>query len=134
MALFFPAAVWLDNKALTDQGRSPVNKQREERSVVIELANGKRKRYIKAIKHKFGMSWSWLVDKEYDTIDGGLARQGMAQLIGESTEPHLLRFYDRNGGWEEYTVFVNSYSETLTKRDPMSGTHFWEVSIELEEQ
>lgn len=132
--LFFPAGIWLDNEALTDQGRSPIVVGRDERSVGLELASGKRKRYIKAIKHKFGMSWSWLPDSQYDTIDGGLARTKIKELIGESRTTHTLRFFDRNGGHEEFTVFVNSYQETLVRRDPHSGTHFWEVTIELEEQ
>jgi hypothetical protein len=134
MSLFFPAAIWIDNNALTDQGRAPVAVGRDERSVINELATGKRKRYVKAIKHTFSMSWEWLPDDEFDTIDGGWARKKMREFIGDSPYTHTLRFYDRNAGWKEYTVFVNSYSEELVRRDPHTGTHFWSVSIEFEEQ
>lgn len=133
-ALFFPAAIWLDNNALTDQGRMPVDVSREERSTEVQLANGKKMKYVMAVKHTFSMSWSWLPDSEYDTIDGGHARQKISDLLGDSSTTHTLRFYDRNGDWKEYTVFVNSYSESLTRRDPHTGTHFWEVSIEFGEQ
>lgn len=132
-ALFFPAAIEVDSFSLTDQGRSPITMTRDERSVVVELANGTRKRYIKAIKHTFSMSWTWLPDSGDDTIDGGIARQKMWQLLGESEDIHTVRFYDRNAGWQEYYCFVNSYVEVLMRRDPASGTHFWEVTLELEE-
>lgn len=132
--LFFPAAIWIDNYALTDQGRAPVQIQRDERSVTIELSSGKRKRYIKAIKHKFTLSWVWLPDSESDTIDGGWARTKLAANIRESSDTHVMRLWDRSGGNDEFTVFVNSYQETLIRRDPATGVHFWEVQIELEEQ
>jgi len=131
--LFFPAAIEIDSHPVTDQGRSPITVTRDERSVIVELANGDRKRYIKAVKHQFAMSWTWLPDKSIETIDGGIARQEIQNLVGTSGEVHTLRFYDRNAGWMEYLVFVNTYSEILLRRDAASGTHFWEVTIELEE-
>jgi hypothetical protein len=134
MALFFPAAIWIDGNPLTDQGREPVSINRDERMVALELASGKRKRYVKAVKNTFGMNWDWLPDDEFDTIDGGWARQKMKQFIGESPDVHTLRFYDRNAGWQEYVVFTNGYSEELIRRDPHTGTHFWKVSIDFEEQ
>ena len=132
--LFFPAAIEIDGLPLTDQGRGPVDKSREEKSIPVELADGSTKKYIKAIKHNFSMSWSWLPDDNDQTIDGGMARKKMTQIIGESEETHLLRFYDRNGGYVEYTVWVDSYSETLTRRDAVSGLHFWDVSVGFKEQ
>ena len=132
--LFFPAAIWWDNYPLTDQGREPVQVQRDERSVGIELASGKRKRYIKAIKKKFSLSWSWLPDEASDTIDGGYARRDIQNLIGETGDTHTITYWDRNGGHTNYTCFVNSYQETLIRRDPTTGIHFWQVQIELEEQ
>jgi len=132
--LFFPAAIWVDNQPLTDQGRAPVEVSRDERSDIVELATGKRKKYIKAIKHTFRTSWSWLVDEDSDTIDGGYARKSIKDNFGYSGDVHTLRFFDANGEWTEYTVFVSGYNETLIRRDPNSGRHFWEVSIDFEEQ
>ena len=132
--LFFPAAIEIDNIPLTDQGRSPVEVQREERSVVNELANGTRMKYVKKIAKTFSMSWTWLPDSDDATIDGGMGRQSLAEYLGESGDTHLLKFYDRNGGYQEYTVFVSDYSESLIRRNPHDGTHFWEVSLGFEEQ
>ena len=130
--LFFPAAIIIDSSPLTDQGRAPVTKSRDERSVVVELANGTRKRYIKAVKYTFTTSWSWLPDAAVDTIDGYAARQDMAELFNNG-DTHLLQFYDRNAGWVEHTVFVASYDENLIRRDASTGGHFWNVTVSFEE-
>lgn len=132
--LFFPAAIEIDNEPLTDQGRSPVSVARDERSVINELANGTRKKYVKKVAKTFSMSWSWLPDSSDATIDGGMGRTALNETFATSGDTHLLKFYDRNGGWEEFTVFVSSYSEELIRRNPHDGTHFWEISLEFEEQ
>lgn len=131
--LFYPAAIWIDNVQLTDQGRSPVTRARDERSTTVELANGTRKRYIKAVKHTFSTSWSYLPDDTTCTIDGYAARKEMVSLLGDASRSHLLRFFYENGKYEEFTVFVSSYSEELIKRDPVSGVFIWSVSVEFEE-
>lgn len=131
--LFYPAAIWIDNIQLTDQGRSPIRRDRDERSVSIELANGTRKKYIKAVKHKFSTSWTYLPDDSTCTIDGYAARTELVNLLGDDDQAHLLRFFYKNNKYEEFTVFVSSYSENLVKRDPRSGVFIWEVNIEFEE-
>lgn len=131
--LFYPAAIWIDNVQLTDQGRSSVSRARDERSTTVELANGTKKRYVKAVKHKFSMNWSYLPDDSTCTIDGYAARTEMINLFGDQSSSHLLRFFYKNGSYEDLTVFVNSYSEELIKRDPSSGVFIWSVSVEFEE-
>lgn len=131
--LFYPAAIWIDNIQLTDQGREPVSRDRDERSVVVELANGTRKRYIKAVKHTFSMNWNYLPDDSTCTIDGYAARDTMVELLGDSESAHTLRFFYKNGDYEEFTVFVSSYSESLIRRDAVSGVFIWTVSLGLEE-
>lgn len=131
--LFYPAAIWIDNVQLTDQGRAPVDRSRDERSVSVELANGTRKRYLKAVKHTFSTSWNYLPDDSICTIDGYAARNTMVKLLGESTDSHTLRFFYQNGKYEEYTVFLTDYKESLIKRDPVSGVFIWTVSMSFEE-
>lgn len=131
--LFYPAAIWIDNVQLTDQGRAPVVRSRDERSISSELASGKRKRYVKAVKHTYSMSWDYLADDATCSIDGYASRKEMVALFGDSSDSHTLRFFYQNGKYEEVTVFVNSYSESLIKRDPKSGVFIWQVSVEFEE-
>lgn len=131
--LFYPAAIWIDNVQLTDQGRGPIERSRDERFVSVELANGTRKRYVKSVKHTFSTEWSYLPDDSTCTIDGYAARDTMVTLFGDDENSHTLRFFYENGSYEEFTVFVNSYTETLVKRDPTSGIFIWTVAVEFEE-
>ena len=131
--LFFPAAIWIDNTPLTDQGRGPIRRDRDERSTSIELANGTRRRYIKSIKHKFSTSWTYLTDDSTCNIDGNAARDEMLNVFGDQSGTHTLRFFYKNGKYEEFTVFVSSFSESLVRRDPQSGVFIWELSVEFEE-
>lgn len=131
--LFYPAAMWIDNVQLTDQGRGPVVRARDERFTSVDLANGNRKRYVRAVKHTYSTSWTYLPDDSTCTIDGYAARDEIVALIGDSEQSHTLRFFYKNNKYEEVTVFVTSYSENLIKRDPTSGVFIWEVSLEFEE-
>lgn len=132
-SLFFPAAIWIDNVQLTDQGRGPVSRVRDERFVTNELANGTRKRYTKAVKHTFSMEWQYLPDDSICTIDGYAGRDEMLSLFGDNSGSFTLRFFYKNGKYEEFTVFVSNYKEELIKRDPVSGIFIWSVNVEFEE-
>lgn len=132
-ALFYPAAIWIDNIQLTDQGRAPVTQRRDERSTINELASGRRKKYIKGVKRIFAMSWSYLPDLDTCNIDGYAGRLTMINNFAYDGDLHLLRFYHRNGEYSEHSVFVTSYEETLIRRDPVSGVFIWDVTLEFEE-
>lgn len=131
--LFYPAAIWIDNVQLTDQGRGPVDRSRDERSVTVDLANGTRKKYIKSIKHTFATKWEYLPDDSTCTIDGYAARDTMVKLLGDSSDSHTLRFFYESGNYEEFTVFVSDYKESLIRRDATSGVFMWSVDITFEE-
>jgi outer membrane protein assembly factor BamB len=131
--LFYPAAIWIDNVQLTDQGRSAVDRSRDERSVTIDLANGTRKKYVKSVKHTFSTKWEYLPDDSTCTIDGYAARDTMVKLFGDSSDSHTLRFFYENGKYEEFTVFVTDYKESLIRRDASSGVFMWTVDVGFEE-
>lgn len=133
MGLFYPAAIKVDAVDLTDQGRSPVSVQRDERSVIVELASGKRKKYIKGIKHIFSMEWKWLPSDDTNTIDGFAGRDSLVANFAESGNTHTLIFRDEIGGSDTYTVFVSDYTENLIRRSP-NEEFFWEVAMTFEEQ
>lgn len=131
--LYYPAAVWLDSIPLTDQGRSPVEASREEKFTENELANASKRRYFRGVKSSWSWSWTFLPDKDEETIDQNAARVSIKELLGNKGKDHVLRFYDRSCDYEEYLVFCDSYSESLIRRDTSSGTFFWEVSVSFGE-
>jgi hypothetical protein len=127
--LFYPAAIWIDSVPLTDQGREPVTVEREEKFSENELASSLKVRYFRGVKKSWNMSWQFLPDTAEQTIDNGAARREINQLLGIDGKDHVLRFYDKDWAYEEYFVFCDYYSEELIRRDPTSGTFFWNVSI-----
>jgi hypothetical protein len=130
-ALYFPAAVWIDSIPLTDQGRSPVSVQREEKFTENELANASKVRYFRGVKRRWSFSWTFLPDSDHQTIDGYAARREIVELLGKDGKDHVLRFYDKDWTYEEYFVFCDSYTEDLIKRDPSGHMFLWEVSVEF---
>jgi hypothetical protein len=131
--LYYPAAVWIDSIPLTDQGRSPVEVTREEKFAENELANASKRRYFRGVKNTWSWNWTFLPDKDAETIDQYAARLSIKDLLGNRGKDHVLRFYDRSWDYEEYPVFCESYTENLIRRDISSGTFFWEVSVSFSE-
>jgi len=134
MALFYPAAVKLDAIDLSDQGRSPVSRVREERSVIVELANGNRKKYIKGVKNQFSFGWTWLPSEDVSTLDGYAGRDTLVSNFASSGNTHTLLFRDETGGSDSYTVFVTGYEEQLIRRSSSDSEFFWEITMSFEEQ
>lgn len=133
--LFYPSFLKLDDIRLTDQGRAPVEILRDERSVTNELASGKRKKYIKAVKHTITTSWTLLPSTDEQTIDGGAGRNTLRSHFSDSGDTHLLIVEDNaSGDYKEYDVFINNYTESIVRRDPSTGVFLWEVSMEFMEQ
>lgn len=132
--LFYPTLLKIDDERLTDQGRSPLSISREERSVINELASGLRKKYVKGVKHTFSFGWTLLPSASEQTIDGGLGRNILSQKFGFEGGLHILVVEDDALGFQEFNVFIDSYSEELVRRDPASGIFLWNVSMELSEQ
>jgi hypothetical protein len=132
-ALFFPSLLKLDDQILTDQGREPLEIQRDERSVTNQLASGKQVRYIKAVKKRFVTSWTWLPSESDQTIDGGAGRNDLVKFR-DSGGPFLLTVEDDVLGFSVYNVFIEQYDEKLIRRDPHSGLFFFDVSMEFIEQ
>lgn len=122
----------LNGLEFTDQGRT-LSENREERSVVVQLASGKIKKYIMAIKKNWSISWQWLPNDPSFTHDGLNARD---QLRGIAYVGNTFTMLLRNnyGQTDSYTVWVESYSEEMIRRDDVSGQYFYNVSLELKEQ
>src|SRR4030042_565411 len=132
MALRYASAISLGGIELSDHFRSPVSTDREGRMVEIELASGKIKRYWKgASRSVFTLSWQWLPSLDANTVDDKAGRDTLRTTFKDSQVLHTLIFRDSSGGTETYTVWVDSYSEELTRRDT---EYFWTVNLAVREQ
>lgn len=130
--MLFQAGISVDGTNLTDQGRGPISADRDERSVIVELANGTRKKYIKKVARTYSLSWENLASSSDNTIDGNVGRDWLFDNLSQEGSTHTVIFRHQSGASETITAFVTSYSEQLTMR--RQEDFFWSVSITLEEQ
>ncbi len=116
----------------TDDGRT-FGTQRDERSVSVELASGKIKKYIKAEKTTFTVGWEYLPASSAYTSDNKGARNELRPICYTGATTTLVA---RNtmGGSTTYTVFVEDYSEQIVRRDPTTGNILYSITISLREQ
>jgi hypothetical protein len=127
----FSNLVSLGGVEFTDQGRT-FDEVWDERRVENELANGAKRRYKKASKRRFTLSWDWLPNSASQTYDGKAGRDSLRSLVYSGTELTFI-YRNQSGSDETYTVFVESYSETLLRRDSFINASFYTVNLELVE-
>jgi hypothetical protein len=131
MSLRYPALVKLDDDYLTDEGRQPVQERREERSIEVDLASGRKKKYLKLMARSWSISWEMVPMHDDLTIDGGGGRNEIRAFAHEPGT-HTLTLTDSYNTAENYTVFVTDYTETVTFRRG-EGSRY-SINLELEEQ
>ena len=129
MALRYPSLVKLNTTTLSDESRQPLQEDRDERSVTVELADGSLKKFIKSVKHTWSISWEYLPESATYTIDGGAGRNEIHSLV-QSGNTFTLTLQDGKNT-NTYTVFVDSYSETLEKRRDVFS---YKLNLSLKEQ
>lgn len=128
----FQAGISIDGVNITDQGRRGITADRDERSVIVERANGTRVKYVKKVARTYSTAWEMLPGSDDYTIDGNAARDWLFSNVSQEGETHTVIFRHQSGDSETITAFVTAYSEELVMR--RSEDFFWNVSITFEEQ
>lgn len=131
MSFIYPSLVTLGGQELTDEGRKPITEQRDERSVDVELASGKKKKYIKGVHKTWEIEWENIPMDDTKTVDGNVARNEIRSLA-QGGAPLAFQFRDGSNPIESYTVFVKDYNESMTFRRG-DGSRF-RITLSLEEQ
>ena len=133
----------LDNKPLTNQGRT-FSSDLNMDFIESKNWNNTKSRYYKRqnltnpARKTFVLSWTFLPNSRYDTIDKRYARD-YVKSIASDPDIHTLKMLNNDSSGNvpytetEYNVFVRDYSEVLTRRDLVSNIYFWECSMTLEE-
>ena len=128
-----PNFISLGGVELTDQGRTFAS-ARDERSTPVQLASGLTKKYFMGnIKNTFSLSWTWLPGSSALTFDTKGGRDSIKTLADLKS---VLALVVRTpvGSSATYNVWVESYSETILRRDFRANTIWYEVQMELKEQ
>lgn len=128
----YPNLVTLGGTNLTDESRQPLQEERDERSNIIDLASGKKKKFVKGVWRTWTISWENVSANASETIDGFGGRDEIRSIAeGAGFIPLVLE--DGRTGTETYTVYVDSYSEeVLARRGP--GGFRYSCSLTVIEQ
>jgi hypothetical protein len=131
MQLRYPNLVTLGGVELTDEGRQPLQEERDERSVTVDLASGKKRKFIKGVRKSWNISWEMVPMHDGLTIDGCGGRNEIRSLA-QGGAPLSFTIQDSYNVTENYTVFITDYSETVQFRRG-EGSRY-QISLGLEEQ
>ena len=99
-----------------------------------ELLNGNRKRFIKNAKNNYTFSFTYLPDKPSETIDGRKSRNYLYDLARAPSSATLSIKLDPDDEFYNTVVYVDSYSETLIRRDIPNQCAYYNVEISLKEK
>lgn len=134
MALQFryPNLVKLGNDDLTDESRQPLQEEREERSSIVELASGKKKKFVKGVYRRWTIDWDNVAANKNETVDGKGGRDEIRSIAEGAGFIHFV-INDGRNSQETYTVMVDNYHEEVLQRRGPGGFRY-KVSITLVEQ
>lgn len=119
--------------AITEHARS-FSSEVQQSGSDVQLARGRIKRYVKRNKRTFSISFRYLPSLSDKTVDGRGGRDSIHELAQTRGLVYLLVKLDPNNGYESYTCYINSYSESLLRRDLENACSYYDINIGLEEQ
>jgi hypothetical protein len=102
-------------------------------SVSSELANGNKRRFIKNNKYSYSLSFQYLPNSHEKTIDGRKARDYLLQLARTPSSLPLSIKLDPSESFYNTNVYIDSYSETLIRRDIPNQCAYYNVNMTLVE-
>lgn len=129
----FPNLISLQGVELTDESRKPLREERDERSVMVDLASGKKKKFVKGVRRRWSIDWDNVSASSSTTIDGKGGRdeiRGIAESAGSMT----FKIKDGRNPEEEYIVFIETYEEELLMRREFEDGFRYKVTLTLVEQ
>jgi len=100
----------------------------------IDLASGHRRRFYTKNKKQFNLTWSYLPNLANKTVDNRAARDFLFGIANTSNYVSISIQLDPNSSFEQYNCYVDSYSESLIRRDLSTGCVYYDVSMALTEQ
>ena len=99
----------------------------------IELINGDKKRYIRNNKNLYNFNFTYLPSLQTHTVDGRRGRDYLYSIAMTPASVSLSIKLDPEENFYTTTVYVESYSETLIRRDLTSQCSYYDVTISFKE-
>lgn len=98
--------------------------------------NGTRSRYYRrsssAGKKSWSFSWSMVPNTKRDTADGRYGRDYFKELALLEDSMTLI-YKDIDGTSTSHTVFIDSYNESLVRRDLIDDVYYWDCTMVINE-
>ena len=112
----------------------------------VRVLSGNKRRYLRAVKQRFGLQWRYLPSEARATVDGQYARDYLQTLIANGSNIDVFIQDSPNDPGVNYEMFIESYNEDLGRREitwamweqgvnyPMlTGVHWFNVTMTLRE-
>lgn len=99
----------------------------------IDLASGHRRRYYSRNKKQFSLNWSYLPSQQSKTVDGRVGRDFLYSLANGSAVATVLIELSP-GEYETFDCYIESYSESLLRREYETQCSYYDVSLNLVER
>lgn len=99
----------------------------------IDLASGHRRRYYSRNKKQFLLNWSYLPSQQSKTVDGRVGRDFLYSLANGSAVATVLIELSP-GEYETFDCYIESYSESLLRREYETQCSYYDVSLNLVER
>jgi hypothetical protein len=99
----------------------------------IELNNGNKRRYIKNNKNIYNLNFTYLPSLQNKTIDNRKARDYLYSIARTPSSVSLSIKLDPEKEFYNTVAYVESYSETLIKRDLSTQCSYYDVQLSLVE-
>lgn len=99
----------------------------------IETASGRIKRYHKKNKRSLTVSYEYLPSNSDKTVDGREGRDFIYNLAVSAPQVSVSYKDEPTGTSVSYTGFIDSYTESIIRRDPVGQCVYYRVDFEIVE-
>ena len=132
IAFRYPNLIIINGVGLSDEGRQPIQEERDAREIKVTLASGRIKKYTQGDFKKWTINWDTISMDALHTVDGQGGRNEIRNNIAYTSGPLSMQIQDGKNPIEYYTVFVDSYQETLKYR--RQDTFYYTIQLVVYEQ
>ena len=100
----------------------------------VLLLSGNMRRFLRASKQHFNLDFKYLPSDLYQTVDGQYGRDYLLSIAGSKAPVEVFIQDTPNDAGKTYTMFVESYTEDLVRRNLQTGCYFYNVTLKLKER
>jgi len=126
-----PTAMLFDGQAVTDHNRGSVEISVDRIEERVRTQYGAMRKYHRADKHSFSVSWQDVPETDNDTVDGGMGARDIREFYLNAVDNFILTLSYDNEDTETYYVVFDEFSMSLSRRYGYSN--LYDVSLSLEE-